>query len=773
MSKRFSNVIHNKFTNKRAKLDLKITSNVKFNTGSESQSNSSVQIPDSPPKAQPDSTSTNKTDLWDDDPDDFILLASQYAEQVEKIVQPTNVIDLTDITFDRFSREVNASTQVGKNNPAVPDLFGGDDDFFKDLPEDVDRDAPGPSRANNDKVPQKNAENPPKTPKLRTSSGPCGTENNPNTQVDYLMNEIKILRKENEKLKMENSKTFEKYQQKDGEITILRNELEQAQKINRAGSAPSGSNAEAEKIKKTLMRRVEDQNKIIAALENESALKNAFERPMKHTFGTPVDELFAVNLPKLTMLEQEYPTCMAMDMFRYNTRQRAIDHDKRLTKYTIEFQNSLSVVLGSHRDAPGCTEVYRQLQSLALKGICQIQKYSLRLEFTDYTDSKYNPTIEYQHLCDFSKIDSQLEREINLFQVEKLFPSEVCLVGRRFLAIVASACTKLPLIDYLLEEIPVPNDDENFFIDEKLSFLKVLMKIVYDMGYATNIINHVMLIHASTVLFDSLVDQIEENQDHLAFASEFFKIIVFTRPSMNGLLILMRILLKILSKGIASKFLELLCHSSPRDTYNVHDGYKIQQFTEDSCVLQVFCSLLEATCLEVKQSEVQNQWYMDSMMELTLNTVNFFSICFGQHTQWMKDFPARSQCNCYNKIGSCVVVLMHFCLNHWMMRDKVKCKRTSAIAQQGVMLLNNIFSDSSNRNVLKYGGYHVKNRLQKIYNITKYNYKYFDFGPSHKFATETLDMNLIVFDPLCGSDSENTPIDPHDDYLDGVTKNFF
>lgn len=235
---------------------------------------------------------------------------------------------------------------------------------------------------------------------------------------------------------------------------------------------------------------------------------------------------------------------------------------------------------------------------------------------------------------------------------------------------------------------------------------------------------------ASAEVLCSLAHQIVDRQEHVNLASDLFRMILLARPRLQATLALSRFLSRMTLNNMLPKFLEGLCHSSPKETFLLDEVYKIQRFTKKSCAMQVFGALLESTCLELYHSKDTSQWYVDCVMELALNMINFYLECFGNQLTWIRKVT-ESNCDCYNKIGSSAVVLLHFCLNHWLVRGTPQSRKLFLIAQQGVLLLHYIFGVNFKETVLKNNGNVVKCRLQKIYNLAKHYHRQLQFQQSH------------------------------------------
>ncbi|XP_059617619.1 uncharacterized protein LOC132262372 [Phlebotomus argentipes] len=700
MSKRYSSVFRDKFVQKRAKIEIKAETNVNIHTNLQ---------PASAANAANDQQKTYQTrveedDLWDDN-DEFLLLASQVADEIEgkdKRSDQKNNADYTDITFERFSREVNSSTQ---------------------------RDQPGCS-----KFPD------------------GGSRSKPLIQAAPSSEEVMKLRKQIDDLKAENSKISNRYQIRDGEASTLRFELEKLQAIH--GSSSAKAKAEAEKMQNALLMKMKDLEKQISALKAENQMRNAVERSFNvQQTNAPKDEDYDLNLPTLDLLRLNFEEDDNFDVLHCKTKTRSIDMDKRLTKFTTELQNIVSCALGRQGQDLVLAELYKDLQRVALKGLIQIKQHSLKLEFATYTDVLYNPTLEHQQLSYFEALENRLG-EIDLLATEKLFKSEASIEGRRFLATVAYACGKFPIINHLLETIAIESNDDSLS-SSKDSFANVLLKTLYAIGYSTNFISHTMLIHAAAQILLALAPQFGDRADHLKFAGEFFKNLVMSRPQMVTLLTMSRFLLEIQKTKATSGFLKLLCCNSEQSSFVLSELFKIQQFMENSCALQVYCSLLEGIVSETNQCKMSmkpNQWFLDTVMELTLNIVIFFSNCFGDNYDWVKTLFDQTNCDCHNKVTSCLILMIHFILNQWLISGKKRCKKTATVAQHGVLLLRSIFTSNQNI-VIRISGEHIQNRLQKICSLTKNYHRHFNFQEVHKCAIDFYPLTMLDGDSHSSDDS--------------------
>ncbi|GAB0094464.1 hypothetical protein DMENIID0001_097700 [Sergentomyia squamirostris] len=719
MAKRYSNTIKEAFGNKRARLDVQFATDVRINTNLPSLSRAMTTNYHEPTVA-----------LWEDDDDELILLASQIAQQVES-GQPQTKLNETDITFDRFSREVDTSTQLSVKE--VP-RFTSDGDFEPQ---------PGPSGV------------PPKSDTHRTAA---------ELQIDYLKAELTKSRKECEALKKDYSEMTEKVHSKDGEVSTLRFQLEQI-KQNKP-KIHADKLRETEEARNALQLQVRKQDHLIKVLQSENAMKVGLERSSTYLQQNqePKSEFFKLKLAPTSMLEELFSD-VNLKAFQTNST-RTPRPDKRTSEYVVDLQNIISRLLQNRTPAEE-EEALKKIQMIAIKGGLHLKNVSLDIEFEEM-DPKTTISSELEDISEFAKAEPKMEANCDLFQVDELFPTELSCAGRRFLAMLAYATLHLPTLDILLEEVFIGCDEESDSIEEKISFTSILLEILHVMGYSKNLVKHYGFICAASFLLETLGDQITEKKEHWNFATDFFRNIVFCRPNNVILLYLTRFLSVISSKKSGLNFLQTLCEKSPSETFVADENVRIQKFSEKSCILQVYCTLLEPICVDKAPS--WSDEYFGSVMKITLNTVIFFRKCFTQHPDWMTSLLGNTECCCYNKMASCLVVLIHFCLNQWLMEGRKNFEEIPKIAKEGIILLYFIFKCNFKESLL--GDLRVKSRLQIIHSIINNHQRSLELDFNHQFALKTLDLQQIIIDSL-SSQSEIINGLSVEMFLRDLKKNFF
>lgn len=204
------------------KLDITISSSQRIVAAGPSNMNQPRM--DAPPQSEDD---------WGDDDidDEFFVLASQAAEQVEAnaavvISQAMNTRD-HDMSYIRFRQDVRTaqSTQISHI-----DEFDNDEDIFSNVPDFVQ--AAGPSVENKENNGQtarsnQNVPNQPSTSNAsRVSSDDKAREQKEKIQTAYYAEKMKAQKKQIETLKETLNKVNQKCTTKEGEASTLRYEVD-------------------------------------------------------------------------------------------------------------------------------------------------------------------------------------------------------------------------------------------------------------------------------------------------------------------------------------------------------------------------------------------------------------------------------------------------------------------------------------------------------------------------------------------------------------------
>lgn len=220
---------------KMPKLDITISSSQLAPVPGPSTSRPNQIVMTSSSKPSPESM-----DMWGDDDDELIMLASQAAEKVEANAQQvlSQSMSIHDISYGKFRREVDASTQIKRpfENDALMEEFmflNDDEDVFSKLPDFTEAPPKNPSPETNEfdlfADPFKNINN--KITNKENAKQPVDAVDasfrdmqkkaekaKAEAQTTFLSNKLRDQKKEIENLKESLTKINDKCQTKEGEV---------------------------------------------------------------------------------------------------------------------------------------------------------------------------------------------------------------------------------------------------------------------------------------------------------------------------------------------------------------------------------------------------------------------------------------------------------------------------------------------------------------------------------------------------------------------------
>lgn len=227
MSKRMAIFQYRQPRSKMPKLDITISSSQRISTAG--PSNLVQPRVDPPPQTD---------DAWGEDDDEFFVLASQAAEQVEAnaavVISQAMNNRQHDMSYIRFRQDVRTTHSTQLNHI---DEFDNDEDIFSNLPDFIPNQVPkaGPSienKENNHAIhKQQNSTNQPSTSTAsRISTDDKAKERKEKIQTEYYAQKLKEQKKQIETISETLNKVNQEFRTKEGEASTLRYAVEQKSK---------------------------------------------------------------------------------------------------------------------------------------------------------------------------------------------------------------------------------------------------------------------------------------------------------------------------------------------------------------------------------------------------------------------------------------------------------------------------------------------------------------------------------------------------------------
>ncbi|XP_013099347.2 ATR-interacting protein mus304 [Stomoxys calcitrans] len=630
--------------------------------------------------------STSKTsdavnNFWDDDDDDVILLASQVAEaavakktsysDTNKFGHKNISISETEITFSEFASAATTSTQ----NPAAtydipaPDIlsqmFDDEDDDLMAAVEKQDpvvfkkpaapsatqatqlltktkREDPKLPPKNNEtedffdfRLTQNNATEFPNNSFAATQQSTARRQQASEKQIKFLMDRVDSLKKENSKISNELAESKSKIESKEGEVSLLRDELRHLKH--------QAQNLKMEKIFSTEAAKGECQSKIaelakkVEAQQAEIRLKEAQASRMRMK---QADETFklhqsmvmlnrtGVNEVGIRQNEKMRKCMMKMQCLDLNGNFTSAEKQTELTppifdhsldkggtvKRKTLFETELETMqtLLAQLQLFAVHEVPEDFMAKCLESVCKVLP-----EFWAYTQTLYFlKYCEVHPYHNYSLSDSKVYASRQLQQPTEVYERERCLCFRRYIAILASMCQKEPSLALAL----LQHKHGEYFL------LQIATDSIVTLGFACGVCEHFGVLEAFSVWLKSMLRHITVHTEtsQLEMLMDLMKHIVFTRPCAW---IFREISLSVIESCRLPQLLDLLCINSPDKSFVADRVKSTYRFSNDSCFMQVYCGLLE---IAFPLSSRLHLEHFKLLVDICLNHIRFTYHCFVQ-----------------------------------------------------------------------------------------------------------------------------------------------
>ncbi|XP_075153488.1 mutagen-sensitive 304 [Haematobia irritans] len=629
-------------------------------------------------------SSSCQNNFWDDDDDDVILLASQvadaavkktssYTERNNKLVNNNMTISETEITFSEFASTAATSTQ---NPTATYDIPGADilsqmfdDDEDDDFMAAVEKQDPGvfkkpmvPPHATLTlpTVTQTKQGEPKPTQRknesedfleFRLTQNTAPDSNNSfaatqqsaarrqqasEKQIKFLMEKVDSLKKENSKISSELAESKSKIESKEGEVSLLRDELrhlkQQAQslKMEKIFSTEAARGECQLKIAE-LAKKLEAQQAEIRLREAQTSrmrMKQADETQKLQQSMVLLNRTGVVNEPSAGR-DSKLRKCL-MKMHCLELRENFTTKEKQVELFPPIFDHSLDKGGTVKRktifeiELETIQTLLAQLQLFAIHEVpqdfilkCLESASKVLPEFWAYTQTLYFlKYCEVHPYHNYSLSDSKINPSRQLQQPTEIYERERCLCFRRYIAILATMCEREPSLSMAL----LQHKHGEYFL------LQIATDSIVTLGFACGVCEHFGVLEAFSVWLKSLLRHIsvDSETNNLELLFDLMKHIVFTRPCAW---IFREISLCLFESCRLPQLLNMLCTNSPEKTFVADRVKSSYRFSNDSCFMQVYCGLLEiafplSTGLHIEHFKL--------LVDICLNHTRFTYHCFIQ-----------------------------------------------------------------------------------------------------------------------------------------------
>ncbi|XP_039949184.1 ATR-interacting protein mus304 [Bactrocera tryoni] len=630
----------------------------------------------------PARNNANNNNLWDDDDDDVILLATQVAEsQVAIKTSETNITD-SDITFSEFAPHIHATTstqrltsvnvglkatvsappKIEKNN--FSELFADDDDFAELL------DVAGNGKKEKEiaRVQHFETENVFKKPMAivngrngmtittpqasqvntaQTSDGQQAAARRQvatERQVKMLMDRMDALKAENAKLTKDLSESKAKIESKDGESSLLRDELRHMKQQLQTLKMEKLMSTEAAKTE--CKTKIAELTKRVEAKESELKLRKVEYSVLKMRHADETQRLemsirnaIAGDVPMEEDVEQ--PSNKQNERILYRLRGFSLPiglgdtNNSHLTEFNANaFERTQERATGKRQYTPFQLEL-DNAQTLLAQLQLQRQKGSwTSTEAADFNEraiaSACNALPEfwtYVHGLEFPKYcnvhpyheydlrnDDYTSPNRNLHAEQQLCDDERAISLRRYISALSVMCGRAPNFAHKL--LAQHHSD--------YALLQVACHAIAKLGYSREICSHFGVLEAFAVLLRVLLRQVRTgDSEHIELlVGGLLKQLIFVRPSAW---IFCELSYCVLELTRLPKALEGICVNSDESTFYSDRMRSLYRFSNDSCILQVYAGLLE---IAFPLNDILSVSHMQLLTVICENHVRFAHYCF-------------------------------------------------------------------------------------------------------------------------------------------------
>ncbi|XP_058056712.1 uncharacterized protein LOC131208082 [Anopheles bellator] len=625
-------------------------------------------------------------------------------------------------------------------------------------------------------------------------------------QVKFLTNRLEQIERKAETLQKDYNEAVEKAQIKDGEVSVLRYELKTVKSTNE--QLRLEKIREKETIKKEWVEKLKDLEKVIMAQKVEleskdmevmnlrtkrlnSTVRSVEPRGMDPPEPAPVAvESFILSalMPRLMLRDGEglSPDCrltvdphvfeISSESAEQHSRWRKFSNLSRVDTLMIARLNALQTVLTQVINQTNGSKPNLKLSAARLAIVVR----SCEQAFGDITQycSRLTPALAKEKEVNTnagavgrkmtpSSSRSKMDHcSMSIFQRNELFSGEQAKVTRRFLALLGLLCriSSELVNDTLLKKEPL----EQLARDVKL----ISNSSAFQM-------HHGMVMGVAAILKGISFQFQRAAADGRELMVLFRSIILCQTDAPSSLMELSEFLRRMSGYARSALPLEELCRKRAPSQSDSSKRYRLKtvSFSDETCTLQMYASLLESS---IKPSVQYETWQLKPLLANAENTICFLRNAILKPARWLQDFVDRCQVGrvcelCHIRIVSAFIVLLHRVLLCWHQNTLVQESdiiRLQAIARNGTLLLFDVFHTAYRSKLLRLAGPAIQCRLRIIYNWLQMQQQEFEFQPVHSTALRTLDLRLLINEPLKLHYEKEVPTEtgssvPKDSILDG------
>ncbi|XP_055384083.1 uncharacterized protein LOC129613821 [Condylostylus longicornis] len=756
MSKRITSydVFGGTLNHKKPKLDISATKRNEINYGASTSNNTSKD-----PFKKPNAVSS-VPNIWNDDDDDDLLIISQ---MVENKIQSNDVFgrnsedfDNISITFEHFGSHVESSTQLAKTakitsnqkyNVDSSSLF---DDSFEfewennNFKNDNSCDAFKSSSTNLNHITEKKIQN--EKPKLMslkndnfsvirndfTSSNISNDRQRDAIEIDKLIQNLDALQNENKKclaqlntLSEQINDLNEKVQTKEGEASLLRQELRSSKQA--LDTLRVQKISENDTIRKEYQYKITELGRMkngIQAQLNQKKIENAQLKQKQAIDENSIEILRKYqdlsNINNLNFrFEKEVLSRTNLDLPCEILSKNYTLNYSLVEKYFQSQYDELSSILLQWNHNMISDEIYKNFETKRFEHIFEDAIEKL-IKYIELDSSKCctltENTFKSHKQPTFCKLCSKKGIEIrNIFFASKITKFERMTSFRRFVGMLCFIAKSVPNIGaYILNSI------KTALTSTQQNFDNILELIISSPN-----IDHYMGILESIGLVLKTLGKVKSFDENYL---KYFNIIIHCIPNLRVMAEIANCIQEISEN---KHYLNKMCKKSPRFKTSYTANKKITRICKSGCILQTFCTILE---FKIQLEEKYLYIHKFEILNILRNYIKLLGNCFKTYPVFMINPSLESSynetkntfdinhsiCNCYALLCCSFVFVFSKFLKFWIEDEfAFNINVFQEICKAGSILLCDIFDTHYQPVIIFIGNTSVKRNLFLILDCLK------------------------------------------------------
>ncbi|XP_034100988.1 ATR-interacting protein mus304 [Drosophila albomicans] len=526
-------------------------------------------------------------EFWGSDDDDVILLATQQAEenqrQPDSPRQTENEFELRPFvssTQQPHRKRLSTSRQSPAYQPRHVASTSPEDETIKFSNSSNFR----PNKDNPLLPEVQHVQNEPTI--SNTSHWATSRQVAQERQLKLLMERVDILQKENSKLQKDLLDHKSQTGTKDGEVKLLRYELQQARKLLQMSKMEKI--IMAEEAKKDCNRKVADVYKEVIAKNTELTFTNVefSEYKIRNTNNSFKNQQLTVyDTDECRNILRVENLCIT----RFNT-QFSINAENKLYDFSKETRTQKKQRSFFELELEHLIFLNAELQLQANTDTMAMDRVisSVRGVFKEFLSYAQTLELPKHHLVyPYHHYDLQFDHNTcqrhSLIQTENLYKLERGVLLRRYIATLALICQRHGNLSQTL----IKNKSDNS------SILQIVIEAINKLSYSSEVLEHFGVIEATGAFLHSLLSNINAVYTHetqLDSLFNLFKQLVFTRPN---IWVFQQLSSCMLLCALHDQIMERMCTGTNNNCF-VSDRVRSKyRFRPESCLIQVYAGLLE------------------------------------------------------------------------------------------------------------------------------------------------------------------------------------